>query len=141
MNVGNIKKLGAHTLRGTLTKSPEKSQPSPGSNFFTYNFPHYTTLMRNFPYCPSILLMAKHLIYMRHNFRQVGFFTKITSAFLKTGINLRNLPPTHSHGDATFSGLCPYNQKRDTLHFVKEHLHKKWGKWRQQVPLVPSFLR
>ena len=33
-------------------------------------------------------------------------FYKITSAFLKTGINLRNLPPAHSRGAVTFPGLC-----------------------------------
>ena len=32
-------------------------------------------------------------------------FYKITTAFLKTGINLRNIPPAHSRGAVTFSGL------------------------------------
>ena len=42
---------------------------------------------------------------MHHNFSQVRFLKKITSAFLKTGINLRNLPPAHSRGAVTFSVL------------------------------------
>ena len=39
-------------------------------------------------------------------FSSSEIFYKITSAFLKTGINLRNLPPAHSRGAVTFSGLC-----------------------------------
>ena len=39
-------------------------------------------------------------IFLKQNFYE------ITSAFLKTGINLRNLPSAHSRGAVTFSGLC-----------------------------------
>ena len=42
-------------------------------------------------------------------FSSSEIFYKITSAFLKTGINLRNLPPAHSRGAVTFSGLWPKN--------------------------------
>ena len=39
-------------------------------------------------------------------FSSSEIFYEITSAFLKTGINLRNLSPAHSRGAVTFSGLC-----------------------------------
>ena len=61
----------------TPLQSPEKVKPSSDSNFFTYNLPHYTTSMGSFPCCPSILPMAKHLIYIHHNFPQVRFFIKL----------------------------------------------------------------
>ena len=39
-------------------------------------------------------------------FSSSEIFYKITSGFLKTGINLRSLPPAHSRGAVTFCGLC-----------------------------------
>ena len=47
---------------------------------------------------------APHLHASQFSSREI--FYKITSAFLKTGANLRNLPPAHSRGAVTFSGLC-----------------------------------
>ena len=38
-------------------------------------------------------------------FSSSDIFCKITGAFLKTCINLRSLPPAHSRGAVTFSGL------------------------------------
>ena len=43
-------------------------------------------------------------------------FYKIASAFLKTGINLRNLPPAHSRGAVTFSGLCEFAYLKTNEH-------------------------
>ena len=46
---------------------------------------------------------APHLHASKFSSNEI--FHKITSVFLKTGINLRNLPPAHSRGAVTFSGL------------------------------------
>ena len=50
--------------------------------------------------------MLNKVTCMHQNFPHMRFLSKITSAFLKTGINLRNLPPAHSRGAVTFSGFC-----------------------------------
>ena len=42
---------------------------------------------------------------MHQNFPHMIFHIYNYWAFLKTGINLRNLPPAHSRGAVTFSGL------------------------------------
>ena len=60
--------------------------------------------MSNLPPAPTSLLIEGHLHASEFSSHEISF--KNYRPFLKTGINLRRLPPAHSRGAVSFSGLC-----------------------------------
>ena len=69
--------VGSLPTRLLKEQSPEESQTFLRQQLLYLQPSSIYTSMRIFPCCPSILPMAKHLIYMHHNFPQVRFFIKL----------------------------------------------------------------
>ena len=104
-------------MKAASVQGPEKSK-----TFFRYPlFLRITSLIMQhrceishvsplFPYGK-----APHLHASQFSSREI--FYEITSVFLKTGMNLRNLPPAHSRGAVTVSELCfsRHSPKKSTV--------------------------
>ena len=88
----------------SLPESRKKSNLPPAVTSLLITFlniqPQY-----EFPMLPLQSPNGKALHLHASQFSSSEIFYKTTSAFLKTGINLRNLPPAHSRGAVSFSVL------------------------------------
>ena len=72
--------------------------------------------------------MLNKVTCMHQNFPHMRFLSIITGPSSKHVINLRNLPPAHSRGAVTFSGLCDIELN------LSGELHSERSRQRDNLP-------